>query len=85
MRSVNRDWASRQAAIFGAGGMKKVDMTELTLVHCGQSWPHAYLPCSRQMIRHLERNEDIVTWVQVVAVRALAVIKPFKPICSCCC
>jgi hypothetical protein len=57
--------------------MKKVDMTELTLVHCGQPWPHAYPPCSRQMIRHLERNEDIVTWVQVVW--AWAVIKHFKP------
>lgn len=45
--------------------MKRVDMDDLILVHCGEAWPHAQPPCSRQMIQHLERNEGVVTWVQV--------------------
>lgn len=45
--------------------MKPVDMTGMTLVHSGNVWPHEQLPCSRQMIRLLEKNEDLVTWVQV--------------------
>jgi hypothetical protein len=46
-------------------GMKKIDPRDVTVVHSGDIWPHAQLPCSRQMIRFLERNEDVVTWVQV--------------------
>ena len=46
-------------------GMKRVNMDELLLVHCGEQWSHEQPPCSRLMIRHLERNEDVVTWVQV--------------------
>lgn len=45
--------------------MKKVDMKQCVIVHCGEVWPHDALPCSRSMIKHLERNECIVTWVQV--------------------
>ena len=44
--------------------MKKVNMDELLLVHCGEPWGHEQPPCSRQMIHFLERNEDVVTWVQ---------------------
>ena len=39
-------------------------MGSVTLVHSGEAWEHAQPPCSRQMIRHLERNEGLVTWVQ---------------------
>ena len=45
--------------------MKRVDMDELIIVHSGETWLHQVPPCSRAMIRFLERNEDLVTWVQV--------------------
>jgi hypothetical protein len=45
--------------------MKRVEMDSLIMIHCGEAWPHAQPPCSRQMIQHLERNEGVVTWVQV--------------------
>jgi len=44
--------------------MKVVDMAEVTLVHSGREWEYAQAPCSRDMIRHLERNEGFVTWLQ---------------------
>jgi hypothetical protein len=44
--------------------MKRVDMDLVNLVHSGETWPHDQPPCSRQMIHMLERNEEIVTWVQ---------------------
>jgi hypothetical protein len=47
--------------------MKLVDMSLVTLVHSGESWAHEQPPCSRQMIHMLERNEEVVTWVQVLA------------------
>ncbi len=47
--------------------MKKVDMEALVIVHSGEAWTHPAPPCSRAMIRFLERNEDVVTWVQVRA------------------
>lgn len=47
--------------------MKKVDMDALVVVHSGEAWSHSGPPCSRAMIRYLERNEDVVTWVQVCA------------------
>ena len=39
-------------------------MAMVDLVHSGESWPYVQPPCCRQMIKHLERNEDVVTWVQ---------------------
>lgn len=45
--------------------MKRVDMSLVELVHSGETWPHSQPPCSRQMIRFLERNESVITWVQV--------------------
>ena len=45
--------------------MKRVDMAGVDLVHSGEAWEHAHPPCSRQMIWHLEKNEGLVTWVQV--------------------
>ncbi len=40
-------------------------MQGFTVVHSGEVWAHEALPCSRSMIKHLERNECVVTWVQV--------------------
>ena len=42
-----------------------MDMSLVTLIHSGESWPHEQPPCSRQMIHMLERNEEVITWVQV--------------------
>ena len=47
--------------------MKMVDMSLVTLIHSGEGWSHEQPPCSRQMIHLLERNEAVVTWVQVRA------------------
>ena len=38
-------------------GMKKIDPRDVTVVHSGDIWPHAQLPCSRQMIRFLASIE----------------------------
>ena len=46
-------------------GMKTVDMGAVFVVHSGEPWRHSQPPCSRQMIRFLEKNEGLVTWVQV--------------------
>jgi hypothetical protein len=46
--------------------MKRVDMDKVDLIHSGEAWPHAQSPSSRQMILFLERNESVVTWVQVL-------------------
>jgi hypothetical protein len=42
-------------------------MSSVFVVHSGEPWTRAQLPCSRQMIPFLERNEGLVTWVQVCA------------------
>jgi hypothetical protein len=47
-----------------AQGMKVVDMGGVILVHSGREWDFEQAPCSRDMIRHLERNEGFVTWLQ---------------------
>jgi hypothetical protein len=44
--------------------MKLVDMDGVELVHSGREWDFPEPPCSREMIRHLERNERFVTWLQ---------------------
>jgi hypothetical protein len=36
----------------------------MVLVHSGEEWPHARPPCSKEMTRHLEHNEKIVSWLQ---------------------
>ena len=46
------------------GAMKLVDMDGVELVHSGREWDFPEPPCSREMIRHLERNERFVTWLQ---------------------
>jgi hypothetical protein len=45
--------------------MKVVDMDTVELVHSGDVWPHEMPPCCKKMIRFLEKNEGMVTWVQV--------------------
>ena len=45
--------------------MKRVDMSLVELVHAGEAWTHPRPPCCKRMIQYLERNEEIVTWVQV--------------------
>ena len=45
--------------------MKVVDMQAVCLVHSGEAWGYQQPPCCRQMIQHLEKNEGVVTWVQV--------------------
>lgn len=47
--------------------MKQVDMQTVFFVHSGDEWNHPQPPCSRPMIQFLERNEGLVTWVQVRA------------------
>lgn len=54
-----------QGMCVWTGGMKLVDMETVHVVHSGEAWPFTQPPCSRQMIRHLEKNEGLVTWVQV--------------------
>ena len=44
--------------------MKAIDMDTVVLVHSGDVWPHETPPCCKRMIRFLEKNESMVTWVQ---------------------
>jgi len=44
--------------------MKVVDMRDVFLVHSGDDWRYEQLPCNKQMISHLEKNEGIVSWLQ---------------------
>ena len=46
--------------------MKRVDMTNIRVVCAGEDWLHSLPPCSREMMRHLERNERLVSWLQPV-------------------
>jgi hypothetical protein len=51
---------------YGKPVMKLVDMDTVFLVHSGEPWLHSQPPCSRPMIQFLERNEGLVSWVQVL-------------------
>ena len=44
--------------------MKEMSLDGMVLVHSGEEWPHARAPCSKEMTRHLEHNEKIVSWLQ---------------------
>ena len=46
--------------------MKKLDMTNVIVVYSGEDWCHCLPPCSREMMRHLEKNERLVSWLQPV-------------------
>ena len=44
--------------------MRELDLAGLRLVHCGEDWPHESLPCSKEMVKFLERNETLVSWLE---------------------
>lgn len=44
--------------------MRIINTTQMKIVHYGQKWEHPEDPCSKLMIRHLERNESIISWLQ---------------------
>lgn len=44
--------------------MKRIDMGGMVLVHYGRQWPHAIAPCSKGMMDRLEKNENLVYWLQ---------------------
>jgi len=46
--------------------MKVIDMKHMELVFAGESWTHNILPCAKQAIPLLERNEKIVSWIKPV-------------------
>ena len=44
--------------------MRRIDTSDMELVHYGREWTHAAPPCNRAMISRLERNENLVYWLQ---------------------
>jgi hypothetical protein len=44
--------------------MKRLDMSGICVIYAGEDWRHGLPPCSKEMMRHLERNEKIVSWLQ---------------------
>ena len=44
--------------------MRRIDTSEMELVHYGREWTFATPPCNRTMIARLERNESLVYWLQ---------------------
>ena len=44
--------------------MKVIDMDQMEMVFAGEPWTHKLMPCSKQAIPLLERNEKIVSWVR---------------------
>ena len=58
MLEPKRAWTSR------AEHMKRLDMSNIRVIYAGEDWRHGSLPCSREMMRHLERNERLVSWLQ---------------------
>ena len=54
----------RNADSTCASGMRLIDSTHMRVVHCGKRWTYSTDPCSKDMIKHLERNESIISWLQ---------------------
>jgi len=54
----------RTAHKLQPGGMRRIDVGHMDLVHYGRQWPHSAPPCNRAMIAYLERNEGLVYWLQ---------------------
>lgn len=44
--------------------MREVDVSNCELISAGESWNKAQEPCSKEMIKHLERNERYCSWFQ---------------------
>jgi hypothetical protein len=61
---LHRTRGRAYSCVDGVWGMKRVEMEGFVIVHSGEPWPHEALPCSRSMVKHLERNESVVTWLQ---------------------
>ena len=46
--------------------MRRLETSGMVLVHLREAWPHATLPCSRDMTAYLEKGEHLVFWLQPV-------------------
>ena len=44
--------------------MRNIDMKDMFIVHRGEEWVFEKPPSSKEMIKQLERNERIVSWIQ---------------------
>jgi hypothetical protein len=44
--------------------MKPIPMENMEVVFAGEPWLHRLMPCAKQAIPLLERNEKIVSWVR---------------------
>ena len=44
--------------------MKLIDMKNMEIVFAGEPWTHNILPCAKQAIPLLERNEKFVSWLR---------------------
>lgn len=44
--------------------MRLIDCNRMRIVHIGKKWNHPADPCSKQMIKFLERNESVISWLQ---------------------
>ena len=58
MLEPKRAWTSR------AEHMERLDISNIRVIYAGEDWRHGSLPFSREMMRHLERNERLVSWLQ---------------------
>ena len=46
--------------------MRVFSLDCMKIVHCGEEWNYKLPPSSKEMMRVLEKNERIVSWVQPV-------------------
>jgi len=46
--------------------MKLIEMKGMEIVFAGEPWTHNILPCAKQAIPLLERNEKIVSWIKPI-------------------
>jgi hypothetical protein len=44
--------------------MKEISLKQMTIIQCGQAWPHPVHPTQRAMLPLLERKEQLVSWLQ---------------------
>ena len=45
--------------------MRLVDLSRNNIIKAGIPWAFSGSPNSKNMIEHLERNESVVTWLEV--------------------
>jgi len=46
--------------------MRRLETDGMIAVHVGKPWSYATPPCSRDMVAHLENQENLVYWFQPV-------------------